>query len=224
MLVGILRRHAHVEAGRRNPVAPAVRPRLCRQQRTMREIGGCLDRLRGEIVRRTNRADPLVDQILDDHVFRRFDHIVTDRDADLVPHEIDPVVVHVELQFGIGMACVKPADARDEPRHHDRRGARERQRARLQLLDARIDQCEGAGQVLREPRAFRRRLHRASAARQQRDAEHVLEALDMAADSAMRHRELLGRRRHAAEADGRFERPQRVERRPPDGLRAARRL
>ena len=73
-----------------------------------------------QILRRADRADRLPAQFADDRILRRFDDARADCEADLVPDEIDLIVVHVELKGDVGMALVELTDAGNDPSHHNR--------------------------------------------------------------------------------------------------------
>ena len=98
---------------------------------------------------------------------------------------------------------------REERRYHDQQPLAARVPARSQ--DSSVDHLEGGLQIVPQALAIDGQAHAAAVPLQDRDAEIVLELLDVAADRARRHRELVAGKRYRAEPRNRFECAQSIQ-------------
>ena len=98
---------------------------------------------------------------------------------------------------------------REERRYHDQQPLAARVPAHSQ--DRAVDHLEGRLQVVSQALAIGGQAHAATVPLQDGDSEIVLELLDMAADRAGRHRELVAGERYGAEPRNRFECAQGIE-------------
>ena len=98
---------------------------------------------------------------------------------------------------------------REERRCHDQQPLEARVPARSP--DRSVDHLEGGLQIVPQALAIDGQAHAAAVPLQDRDAEIVLELLDVTADRARRHRELVAGKRYRAEPRNRFECAQSIQ-------------
>ncbi|CAI8871756.1 hypothetical protein EMIT0158MI4_240015 [Burkholderia ambifaria] len=184
-----LRRHA----GRREPVAPAFRPRIRMQQHVPGEIVRAGNRRALEQRGAADRNHAFVEEVAARAV-RPVAGAAADRDVEAI-ERVERRVRRGQLQLDVRHVALEPRQARQQPFHREGRQRIDAQHARgtgvAQLLGGERDAVERGAHGVQITAAFVGEPHALAVAVEHRLAEPRLEPGDLPADGTVSHMQLV---------------------------------
>ncbi len=209
-------------AVRREPAAPVEPGRAAfriveMEEHVPRQVGGRAQRRRAaHDLRARDRRHPLAEEA---HraLRRRGLRQVADGDIDVAAREIDDAIVRRDIDLDVRTPLAKRREPRDDPQRGERHRRRQREsrraRAAARALRRSGKRRERVAHLAVKRRTGRRQRERPVPALEKRDAERVLQSLDLARQRRLREEQLLRGERERQPPASRLEAAEEIERR-----------